>query len=189
MTLLEKSTCRPLIHHHNNFYGHNQLPGTLIPLNTIFQRLKTMLNVWGGSTRENGRVNPYSYIGDIFNVQIRDQEAQRPREGEFDRILRILKNCRVFGQRERMRYFYFVKQAQSTWKPAHTYFQIFEKLTSRLAPTSESGGPKIEKVWRRVCRVSTLKFLKWKNQRVRCKKRFQIGYGQVGENPTFLIDT
>ena len=45
---------------------------------------------------------------------------------------------------------------------------------SRLKPKSESGGTKIWKSVKGVCRVSRPKFLEWKkNQRVRCKKPFE----------------
>ena len=73
---------------------------------------------------ENGRVDPYLYIREIFSIQIRDREARKPTEGEFDRILRILKNCGFLDD-------------------TLTYYQTFKKLTSKLGPISESGGSKM----------------------------------------------
>ena len=90
-----------------------------------------------------------------FFSEIEMQSSYSPKRNAVFRTL-LWFHLVVFWQhpftplRERMGYFNFEKQAQRTWKPAHTYFQTFEKLTSRLAPTSESGGPKIGKVLRDV---------------------------------------
>ena len=45
---------------------------------------------------ENRRLDPHLYIEDIYSVQIRDWEALKPPEIEFDRILLILKNFWIF---------------------------------------------------------------------------------------------
>ena len=77
-----------------------------------------------------------------------------------------------------MRYFYFEKQAQRTSKPTNNYFRTFEKLTSRLTTTSESGGPEIGKVWRGCVGFWDPIFYKWtKFKEYDSKNCLQIGWG------------
>ena len=69
-----------------------------------------------------------------------------------------------------MRYFLFRKTCSAYLKPANTYFQTFEKLTSRLAPASESGvsslpGPiflneKKSTIQKNVCKLVERKWVK-----------------------------
>ena len=46
--------------------------------------------------RENRRVDPHLYNGEISCVQIRDPEAWKAPKGEFYRLLTILVNFRIF---------------------------------------------------------------------------------------------
>ena len=86
-----------------------------------------MLNFW-----ENGPVEPHLYIGEIYNVLIRDWEALKPPEGEFDRILEILKILWIFWE------FPATTLRKRGWC---FYFEWHAQRASRLAPRSESGVP------------------------------------------------
>ena len=60
----------------------------------------------------------------------------------------------------------------------NTYVQTFEKFTCKLAPTSESGGPKNWKSVKGVCKVSGPFFLiEKKSKSTMQKERLQVGLG------------